>query len=294
MIVWHDEEITPEKCIDTAPVVKDDPDFPYVGKPIAKLTLAQIKTLDCGSLRLPNYPLQLTYPRTKISTLREVFEFVDCVDPMHQILWNIESKVNPVHPNKTRGVKDFVEKQHKEFISSPYPLSQITYQSFDWRTLIAMKALEPRIAISALIDVSTATTADNSTSPWLAGLRLDEFSGLSLGVRIANAASFIGAQILSPAAVDYTGPEYALFTTKEMVRRAHQVGMSVKPWTVNSMSIAEDLMDSEAVDGIISDYPSNMRRFIKQRGLSVAPKFPKKRVYECLDQHVQRDRKSVV
>jgi hypothetical protein len=47
-------------------------------------------------------------------------------------------------------------------------------------------------------------------------------------------------------------------------------------------------MGSEGVDGIISDYPSNMRRFIKQRGLSVAPKFPKKRVYECLDQHVQR------
>ena len=86
-----------------------------------------------------------------------------------------------------------------------------------------------------LVFRSTATTADNSTSPWLAGLRLDEFSGLSLGVRIANAASFIGAQILSPAAVDYSRPEYALFTTKDMVRRAHQVGMSVKPWTVNEL-----------------------------------------------------------
>jgi hypothetical protein len=29
----------------------NDPDFPYVGKFIANLTLAQIKTLDCGSLR---------------------------------------------------------------------------------------------------------------------------------------------------------------------------------------------------------------------------------------------------
>lgn len=33
----------------------DDPDFPYVGKFIANITLAQLKTLDCGSLRQANY-----------------------------------------------------------------------------------------------------------------------------------------------------------------------------------------------------------------------------------------------
>jgi hypothetical protein len=36
------------------------------------LTLAQIKTLDCGSLRLDAFPLQITIPGTKIATLREV------------------------------------------------------------------------------------------------------------------------------------------------------------------------------------------------------------------------------
>lgn len=34
---------------------KDDPDFPYVGKNIANLTLAQIKMLDCGSKHLKDY-----------------------------------------------------------------------------------------------------------------------------------------------------------------------------------------------------------------------------------------------
>ena len=33
----------------------DDPDFPYVGKYIANLTLAQLKTLDCGSKRQDGY-----------------------------------------------------------------------------------------------------------------------------------------------------------------------------------------------------------------------------------------------
>jgi hypothetical protein len=88
--------------------------------------LAQIKTLDCGSKRLTNFPLQLTYPGTKISTLREVFEFAQCADPQRQISWNIESKIDPVLPNKTRGVADFVSRQHKEFLDSSYSLSQIT------------------------------------------------------------------------------------------------------------------------------------------------------------------------
>ncbi len=50
--------------------------YPYVGKYIANLTLAQIKTLDCGSKRLDGFPLQITVPGTKIATLQEMFDFV--------------------------------------------------------------------------------------------------------------------------------------------------------------------------------------------------------------------------
>lgn len=64
--------------------------------------------------------MQLTYPGTRISTLKEVFDFVECADPSHQILWNIESKINALHPNRTLGVRDFVDKQHALFAASPY------------------------------------------------------------------------------------------------------------------------------------------------------------------------------
>lgn len=63
---------------------------------------------------------QLLYPGVQISTLREVFDFVACADPSYQILWNIESKINPQYPNRTAGVDDFVQKQLEIFISSPY------------------------------------------------------------------------------------------------------------------------------------------------------------------------------
>lgn len=69
---------------------------------------------------------QLKYPGVKMSTLGEVFKFVQCVDTKRAIEWNIESKINPEDVNSTRGVDDFVTLQHKEFEKSGYKLSRIT------------------------------------------------------------------------------------------------------------------------------------------------------------------------
>jgi len=41
------------------------------------------------------------------------------------ILWNIESKINPIDPTSTKGVNEFVELQLAEFKRSGYPLSSI-------------------------------------------------------------------------------------------------------------------------------------------------------------------------
>lgn len=79
---------------------------------------------------------------------------------------------------------------------------------------------------------------DNSTSKWLAGLRIDEFPGDSLGVKVANAAASIGAGILSPDGVSRVetgidGSDCIPFTTRDMIRRSHELGMEVKPWTAS-------------------------------------------------------------
>jgi len=242
--------------------------------------------------RLLNFPMQLSYPGTKISTLREVFEFADCADPEHQILWNIESKIDPVHPNTTQGVDDFVTKQHAVFAASSYPRTSITYQSFDWRTLIGMKTLDPEIPTAALLSPDTAPSSPDIISPWLAGIRLSDFSGSSLGVKAVNAAKSIKANIMSSmdaatTVVDPALPGYVPFTTREMIDRAHQVGMTVKPWTVNRLNVADQLLDW-GVDGIITDYPDQLRNRVEQRGLAVAPTYSKRHVLDCLNKHLQR------
>ncbi|KAI0085655.1 PLC-like phosphodiesterase [Irpex rosettiformis] len=297
VVVWHDENITPEKCIDTAPAMPNDPDFPYVGKFVANLTLAQLRTLDCGSKRQEKYPLQLTYPGTRISTLEEVFAFAECADPSHEILWNIESKINAQFPNQTLGVNDFVQKQHAIFSATPYRKS-ITYQSFDWRTLVEMKKLDPSVITSALIDSATATGPGNTSTPWLAGLDLSVFPGPTLDMQVAQAARYIHANILSPAAVHDDSPvldpsieSFVPFTTKAMIDEAHGLGVEVKPWTINRLNIVDQLLDWD-VDGIISDYPNAVRRLVKQRGLPAAPKYPKQRVLTCLNKHLAKQQPS--
>jgi hypothetical protein len=82
-------------------------------------------------LRSIDSALQLIYPGMRISTLKEVFNFVECADPSHQILWNIESKINPQYPNRTLGVGDFVDKQQAIFASSLYHKSiTVRYSTF--------------------------------------------------------------------------------------------------------------------------------------------------------------------
>lgn len=69
--------------------------------------------------------MQLIGPQTKISTLKEVFNFVACADPKRQMLFNIESKINPLTPWTSHSVDDFVQLQHAAFLRSGYSLRSI-------------------------------------------------------------------------------------------------------------------------------------------------------------------------
>src|SRR5690349_8317375 len=42
-VVTHDRKVDGNKCVDTAPATPGDPEFPYVGKFVNTLTLAQVE-----------------------------------------------------------------------------------------------------------------------------------------------------------------------------------------------------------------------------------------------------------
>jgi glycerophosphoryl diester phosphodiesterase len=53
-----------------------------------------------------------------------------------------------------------------------------------------------------------------------------------------------------------------------MITDAHELGLPVIPWTVNSTADMNRLMDL-GVDGIISDYPTRLRTVMDERGLKL-------------------------
>jgi glycerophosphoryl diester phosphodiesterase len=181
---------------------------------IHELTLAQVREWECG-VGNPNFPKQQAIPGTRVPTLEQVFDLA----PNNKVQFNIETKIFADHPEYTPSPEEFcklvlaaVRKHHLE--------SRVILQSFDFRTLHAMKKMDPGMRLSALY-----------TGP------LRDF------VDIAREA---GAGIVSP--------EYHL-VTPDQVKAAHAAGLEVVPWTSNKPEEWDRLI-AAGVDAIISDDPA--------------------------------------
>lgn len=118
-------------------------------------------------------------------------------------------------------------------------------------------------------DLSTAALADDTTiwldsvnrtgpSRWLGGLDLADFEGATEGDKLVSAAASINASIFSPSSERASSPPspsdpaFVEFATPEMIKRAHDLGMVVKVWTVNDLSRVEQLF-ARGVQGILTD-----------------------------------------
>jgi glycerophosphoryl diester phosphodiesterase len=250
-VIWHDHSISAEKCSGD-----------FVGEYIANLTLAQIKTLDCSE-QLTNYPQSEPHPGTRIATLEEVLQLIDCYGDS-TVGINLETKVDPTMPNQTLPVSTYVNNLIP--ILQQYDVvSRTTIQSFDWRTLIGIKGKYPEVVTVALLDDTTIVPDDTGDFPWLGGVKVVDDDWIT-------PAADIGASVLSPvhglpSNASVNTPGYQALVTPERVDMAHSLGMSVVPWTVNDEVTINKLVN-DGVDSIISDYPERVMWIAKQRGLS--------------------------
>jgi len=265
-VVTHDRRISDRKCQDTAPAVPGDPEFPYVGKYINTLTLRQVRTMDCGSRTLPEFPGQRAVPGAPMATLREVFDLVNRYRARGVTL-NVETKVEAGAPHETAPREQFAQVTLRE-IRRAGLLRQVTIQSFDWGALMRVRELEPRLPLVALTNRDFLQTGQAGASPWLGGLDIDDFGGDPL-----KAVKSFGADAFSPVHGfpqngKVTDPGYVPYVTKNMVDQAHALGLKVIPWTIDDEPTMRKLMD-DGVNGIITDYPDRLRTVMAERGLKL-------------------------
>ena len=136
VVVSHDPLLNPEIC--------SGPGSP---RAIRTLTLKELRQWDCGALRNPKFPKQTPIPGTRMPTLDEVFALAS----RGKFEFNIETKIFEDHPEYTpspekfaRLVLDCVRRHALE--------SRVILQSFDFRTLHAMKSIAPGMRLSALYE----------------------------------------------------------------------------------------------------------------------------------------------
>ncbi|KAB8187039.1 glycerophosphodiester phosphodiesterase family protein [Microbispora catharanthi] len=265
VVVNHDRQISAQKCRDTGPVVPGDPMYPYVGKYIKDLTLAQIKTMDCGYQQLPGFPEQEVIHGFRMAELKDVLDLVRSYHAK-QVTLNIETKVEAGAPDQTAPRELFVRRVYEEIHASGIE-DQVTIQSFDWGALNEMHRLAPGWPLVALTNYDFLQVGRPGASPWLGGLDADDFDGDF----VKAAAAIPGVTALSPVYGfpqngKISDPGFRFYVDEAMVTRAHARGLKVIPWTCDDLATIEALMDM-GIDGVITDYPNVVRQIMADRGM---------------------------
>ena len=285
-VVTHDRRVTGAKCKDTAPYVAGDPEYPYVGKYVKDLTLAQVRQLDCGSLRQPDFPGQRLDPGVRMPMLREVFGLVHRYHA-NGVKLNVETKVEAGAPAETAPREQFVQVTAAE-IRRAHIGRQVTIQSFDWGALMRMRQVAPGLPIVALTNYEFLQTGQPGRSPWLGGIDIDDFGG-----DLVAATKSFGADAISPVHGfpqngKVTDPGYRPYVTTEMVASAHRAGMKVIPWTVDDQPTMRSLID-KGVDGLITDYPDRLREVVASYGYKLPRAYAAPAVRPLAQAHAHND-----
>ncbi len=255
LVLSHDSSLNPD-------ITRNDKGQwigpPYL--PIASLDYADLARYDVGKIRpgsdyAARFPFQKARARTRIPRLVDLFDLVRRLGAS-EVRFNIETKISPDAPHLAPTPEEFARLLIAE-IRRADVAARTTIQSFDWRTLAIVQRDAPAIATVYLTAqqpwMDTIFAGKAGGSPWTGAYQIAVEGSVP---RMVQAA---GGAIWSP----YYGD-----VTRANLREAHDLGLRVIPWTVNTRAEMERLIDW-GIDGMISDYPDVLRRVALDKGLFV-------------------------
>ena len=260
LVVSHDRRLNPDHT--------RGPDGNFLaaeGPPIRTLTLAELQRYDVGRLRPGSayaaaFPEQRPVDGARIPTLAALFDQVARAGA-HHVRFNIETKITPTSAAETPDPEAFATAVAAA-IRAAGLTARTSVQSFDWRTLMALKRIAPeieRVCLTAeALNFDTIKRGEPGPSPWTAGLDIDEFGAVP---RLVAAA---GCAVWSPL---YRNAK------PDDVAAARTLGLKVIPWTVNERADMERLI-ALGVDGLITDYPDRLRAVMAAREMPLPPEAP--------------------
>ena len=259
LVVSHNRRLNPDHT--------RGPDGKFLeteGPAIRSLTLAELQRYDVGRLKpgtayAADFPEQRAIDGTRIPALTELFDMVKRLGADH-VRFNIETKVTPSSGAETPDPDTFAAALAKAVREAGLTV-RVSLQSFDWRTLAAMRSIAPQIERVCLtveaLNFDSVRRGEPGPSPWLAGLDVDDFGG-SVPRLVAAAGCAVWSPLYRNARPDD-------------VAAAKALGLKVIPWTVNERSDMERLI-ALGVDGIITDYPDRLRAVMAEKNIPLPPR----------------------
>lgn len=258
VVISHDRALNPE--------ITRDAQGQWLAAPVLvnSLTFAQLQSFDVGRINphsayARRFPTQTPCDGTPMPSMAQLFERMQPT----RLHFNIETKISPEKPHETVSPEVFVDKL-LAVVHAHSMQVRVIIQSFDWRTLALVQQRAPGLRTAYLTaqqpwtDTITPPAADSlvvAPARWTGSLRAEDHTDVPSMVKAA------GGSIWSP----YFGD-----INTALVQRAHQLGLKVVPWTVNSTAELSNAI-AMGVDGLISDYPDMALREIEKLGLHVGP-----------------------
>jgi glycerophosphoryl diester phosphodiesterase len=258
LMVSHDRRLNPDHTRGA-----DGKFLESEGPAIRSLTLAEVRRYDVGRLKpgsayAKSLPEQQPVDGARIPPLAELFDLVKRAGADH-VRFNIETKITPASGDETPDPEAFAAAFAKA-VRDAGLVSRVSIQSFDWRTLMAMKTIAPeieRVCLTAeALTLDTIRRGEPGASPWTAGLDIDDFSG-----SVPRLVAAAGCQVWSPL---YRNAK------PDDVAAAKALGLKVIPWTVNERADMERLIGL-GVDGLITDYPDRLRAVMAEKNMPLPP-----------------------
>jgi glycerophosphoryl diester phosphodiesterase len=258
VVISHDRALNPE--------ITRDASGAYLTAPVLvnRLTLAEIKTYDVGRINpdsayAKRFPDQQAIDGTRMPALSTLFKRVDALGAK-KLRFNIETKISPEKHNDTVSAAVFARKL-LDVVRVHGMTSRVTVQSFDWRTLQIINALQKGHGKRVLTSCLTAQ------QPWTDNItpKSDKGPFWTGSVKAADHADV--PSMVKAAGCDIWSPYFADITPA-LVSKAHQLGIQVIPWTTNSELEMTAVIEAGA-DGLITDYPDRALPILKRLGKSI-------------------------
>jgi glycerophosphoryl diester phosphodiesterase len=256
VVVSHDPQPNPDHTRDAQGRFLARPGLPICAMSYAELEQYDVGRLRPGSAYAARFPEQQAVDGERIPRLADVLAMVaERADQGARC--NVEAKLFPLQPELTLAPAPFM-RALLAAVRETGMESRTTIQSFDWRALKIVHAKAPQMATSALTDQQgdddTVYLGRTEPSPWLGGLDVRDFEG-----SIPQLARASGAAVWSPNHLDLTATH---------VVEAHELGLTVIPWTVNEFADMHRMVRL-GVDGLISDRPDRLRVVLQGHGIAV-------------------------